>query len=58
MQKSSLGGYYQVHQVNVVAYQIKKLFGILQFTENDEIFFKRFVFVSISNLMLNMFWLG
>ena len=31
---------------------------ILQFTENDENFFKRFVFESISNLLLNIFWLS
>ena len=51
----SLGGYYDV----VVAYHQNKdgLFGILQFTENDENFFKRFVFESISNLLLNIFWL-
>ena len=49
----SLGGYYDV----VVAYHQNKdgLFGILQFTENDENFFKRFVFESISNLLLNIF---
>ena len=31
------------------------LFVILQFTENDEIFFKRLGFESISNLLLNKF---
>ena len=46
----SLGGYYDV----VVAYHQNNkdgLFGILQFTENDDNFFKRFVFESISNLV-------
>ena len=56
---TSLGGYYDVVVmvvVVVVAYQNKDgLFGILQFTKNDEIFFKRFGFESISNLLLNKF---
>ena len=39
-----------------VAYENKDgLFGILQLAENDEIFFKRFVFESISNLLLKIF---
>ena len=42
-----------------VTYQIKiKLFVILQLTENDEIFFKRSGFESISNLLLNIFRLS
>ena len=53
----SLEGFYHDKQVT---YKIQNngLFVILQLTENDENFFKRFGFESISNLLLNIFGLS